>query len=164
MKASLHIREAHENDVDAIAKIYNEYVGKATMDLQPKSGDYFKLFLQSKAESEACFVAELDGLIIAYSIIKQYSDREGYRHAAETSTYMDSHYVRRGFGRLIKSHVLKVCKTLGIKHVVAKIWTTNQSSIAFHESMGYTIVGVQNQIGFVDGQWQDVTIMQYLVD
>ena len=164
MSASLHIREAQGHDTSAIADIYNEYVGNGTMDLDPKSAEYFNTFLESKSVREACYVAELEGNIIGYSIIKQYSDREGYRLTAETSTYLNSNYVRRGFGRLIKSHMLEVCKTLGIKHIVAKIWTSNQSSIAFHESLGYTTVGVQNRIGFVDGQWQDVTIMQYLVD
>lgn len=164
MTTSLHIREAQSHDTSAIASIYNEYVGNGTMDLDPKSAEYFNDFLESKSEREACCVAEFEGKVVGYSIIKQYSEREGYSLAAETSTYLNSNYLRMGFGSLIKNYMLKLCKNLGIKHIVAKIWTSNQSSISFHESLGYTIVGVQNRIGFVNGQWQDVTIMQYLVD
>lgn len=164
MITSLQIREAQDHDTFAMAQIYNEYVGKTTMDLEAKSEEYFARFLESKSEREACYVAELEKKIVGYSLIKQYSDRQGYRLTAETSTYLNSDYLRRGYGRLIKQHALEACKSMGIQHIVAKIWTSNQESIAFHESMGYTIVGVQNRIGFVDGQWQDVTIMQYLVD
>lgn len=164
MNASLQIREATTQDCHHVAAIYNNYVGKATMDLKPKSGNYFESFLKTKSKQEVIYIAHLSDTIVGYSIIKKYSDREGYRFTAETSTYLAPEHLRKGYGKIIKKHVLDECKARGLKHIVAKIWSSNKSSIDFHESIGYSIVGNQQQIGFVDGQWQDVTIMQYIVD
>lgn len=163
MTSSLHIREAIIQDCHALAVIYNNYVGKTTMELTPKTGLYFETFLNTKSKQEVIYVGEIANRIVGYSIIKKYSDREGYRFAAETSTYLAPDQLRKGYGRAMKEHMLEMCKVLGLKHIVAKIWTSNQSSIDFHKSIGYTIVGNQQQIGFVNNKWQDVTIMQYII-
>ena len=59
---------------------------------------------------------------------------------------------------------MQVCKDLNYRHLVAKILGDNQSSIAYNQRLGYTIVGTQKEVGFRDGKWQDVVIMQYLID
>jgi len=33
-----------------------------------------------------------------------------------------------------------------------------------HEKFGFTVVGTQREVGFVDETWVDVTIMQCLLD
>lgn len=54
------------------------------------------------------------------------------------------------------------CRELNYHHLVAKIFAVNETSIKYNERLGYTIVGQQKEIGWKDGQWTDVVIMQYL--
>jgi phosphinothricin acetyltransferase len=166
MKNSITIctfREADKASTAAIADIYNQYVGKTTMDLQKKSADYFQAFISHKGKRENLYIAEVESVVVGYGIIKQYSDREGYQFAAETSTYLDTAFTGKGIGSKLQQHIIGQAKALGLKHLVAKIWATNLRSIQFHELHGYTVVGTQKQIGFVDGEWKDVTIMECII-
>ena len=63
----------------------------------------------------------------------------------------------------MKKWIIAKCKELGYHHLVAKIFATNKASIAYNQKLGYEIVGTQREIGYVDGRWQDVTIMQLLI-
>lgn len=160
---SCTFREADQPSATAIADIYNQYVGKTTMDLEDKSAAYFQAFILRKGKRENLYIAEVDDNVVGYGIIKQYSDREGYQFAAETSIYLDATYTGKGIGSKLQQHVIEQAKALGLKHLVAKIWASNLGSISFHEKHGYTIVGTQKQIGFVNGEWKDVTIMGRLL-
>jgi len=163
LKAQAIIKEATKEDSNKIAQIYNHYLGNGTMDLESKSGEYFYTLIDSHNSKEKLFVTVYDDIVVGYGIIKKYSDREGYRFTAETSIYFDKNHIGKGYGKLMQAHLLQEAELLDYKHLVVKIWSSNSGSIKFHKSFGYTIVGQQNKIGFVNGEWQDVTIMQYLV-
>lgn len=164
METQAFIKEATKQDADSVARIYNHYLGNGTMDLDPKEGQYFHGLIDGSNNREKLFVTIYKENIVGYGLIKQYSDRKGYQLTGETSIYYDQDFTGKGFGRVMQLHLLQHAAELDYKHLVAKIWSSNEGSIKFHESLGYTIVGQQNKIGFVNGEWQDVTIMQYLVD
>ena len=64
----------------------------------------------------------------------------------------------------MKKFVIAQCEALQYKHLVARIFATNTASIAYNEKLGYTVVGRQNQIGYKNGQWLDMIIMQYVIE
>lgn len=37
-------------------------------------------------------------------------------------------------------------------------------SILYNQKLGYTIVGTQKAIGFRNGKWLDIVIMQYVIE
>ena len=78
--------------------------------------------------------------------------------------YLTKNHLRKGFGSLMKRHLIQSCKSLNYRHLVAKIFATNTSSIKYNLQLGYTIVGKQKEIGFRNNQWQDIVIMQYLIE
>ncbi len=157
------IREADLNSSAAIASIYNQYVGKTTMDVEEKKSDYFEAFILRKGDKEKLYIAEVNAQVAGYGVIKQYSDRIGYQYTAETSTYLDEGYTGKGIGSKLQEHLLNQSKELGLRHLVAKIWALNEGSISFHKRHGYNIVGTQRQVGYVNGEWKDVTIMECLL-
>jgi len=163
MGLTCSLREADQESTDSIADIYNQYVGKTTMDLEDKSADYFIDFILHKGKTENLYIAEIEHKVVGYGIIKAYSDRKGYQFTAETSTYLDIAHTGKGIGSILQKYLIEQAKGLGLKHLVAKIWASNSGSIQFHELHGYTIVGTQKQIGFVNGEWKDVTIMERLL-
>jgi phosphinothricin acetyltransferase len=65
---------------------------------------------------------------------------------------------------MIKKWLIDKCRELNYHHMVAKIFSVNEASIAYNRKLGYELVGTQREIGFVDGAWQDVTIMQLILD
>ena len=96
--------------------------------------------------------------------IKKYSWKEGYRFAGETSVFLDEKYRGQGLGYLLKKELVGQARQLGYKHLVARIMAHNKVSIHYNLKLGYEMVGVQKQIGFTDGQWVDVAILQLILD
>lgn len=162
-KSNNTIRIASSDDAPAIAEIYNQYIGKSTMTLVPVMPSYYEKWLSEKSERENIWVSTYDNTVIAWGIIKKYSDREGYAYAAETSVYIDRTHLHQGIGTKLKKHLIAEAKLLKYKHLVAKIWATNRISIDYNLKLGYEMVGIQKQIGYVDQQWIDVAILQLVL-
>jgi phosphinothricin acetyltransferase len=161
----LSIRRATPDDADMIAQIYNETISARinTMDLTPKTADDIRKQMDSFEELEEILVLKRLGAVIGWGIIKKYSPRIGYRFAAETSVFLRKTEIRKGYGTHLKSAVIDRCRELGYHHLVAKIWATNTASIEYNTRLGYEMVGIQKEIGYVDGEWRDVAIMQLLL-
>jgi phosphinothricin acetyltransferase len=52
----------------------------------------------------------------------------------------------------------------GFHTVMARIVGGHVASIALHASVGFTLVGVEREVGRKFGQWLDVVLMQRLLD
>lgn len=164
MKKNLKIVVATPADYLAIANIYNEYIinGGATMDEVIKTDKDIAGWVEKFNDRERLFVLKKHSQIIGWGIIKKYSDRSGYKTTCETAIYLTASEKGNGYGTFLKKYVMQVCKDLGYRHLVAKILGGNEASIVYNQKLGYTIVGTQKDVGFRDGQWYDVVIMQYL--
>lgn len=159
------IRLATLEDCEVIASINNEHIalGQSSMETERKTVSHFEKLMQNFNDRELIECLVLDNKVIGWGIIKRYSDREGYRTACETTIYLRSNQVRKGFGSKIKRSLIKKCKELGYHHLVAKIFSTNIASIEYNRKLGYQVVGVQKEIGNIEGKWLDVTIMQLIL-
>ena len=69
-----------------------------------------------------------------------------------------------GHGTRIKNALIELCKELRYHHLVAKIFADNTASIEYNLRMGYEMVGIQKQIGFRRGRFQDIAILQLVLD
>jgi L-amino acid N-acyltransferase YncA len=152
-------------DTPAVASIYNEYIqrGNATMDEQLKTADDIQQWLDHFNERECLYVLKRSETVIGWGIIKRYSEREGYRFACETAVYLTATEIGKGYGSFLKRFLIDRCRELEYHHLVAKIFATNTASIEYNRKLGYEIVGRQKEIGFKNGQWMDIVIMQYLI-
>jgi len=164
IKNNLKITIALPADYSTIANIYNEYIlkGGATMDEVIKTEKDIAGWVEKFNDRERLFVLKKQTQIIGWGIIKKYSDRSGYRTTCETAIYLTASELGKGYGTFLKKEVMRVCKGLGYRHLVAKILGGNEASIVYNQKLGYTIVGRQKEVGFRDGRWYDVVIMQYL--
>ncbi len=154
------------SDYQAVADIYNEYItlGTASMEETLKQASDIEGWVSKFNDRERLFVLKDNGQVIGWAIIKRYSDREGYRFACETAVYLTQPYLGKGLGTMMKKFLIDECKALNYKHLVAKIFASNTTSIAYNEKLGYSIVGRQKSIGFKNGKWIDMIIMQYLIE
>lgn len=165
---SMLIRNAQTTDAEAIAEIYNESIRArdSTMELTEKSASDVSRIIRTMDRTERLLVLEDSGAIRGWGILKKYSDREGYARACETSVFLRRVHAghRTGYGSAIQTELHRLAREAGYHHIVVKIWADNAISIRMHEKMGFEVVGTQREIGYVDGGWQDVTIMQRILD
>lgn len=159
------IRRYTPKDFQAIADIYNEAIiqGSITMDCVPKSEEDMRSLTENFHDRETILMAEQNERAIGWGIIKRYSDRPGYNLCCETSTYLTFGEIRRGYGSLLQKALLQQVIEFGYYHVVAKILAVNLGSIAFHQRFGFEVVGIQKEIGFLQGEWCDVVILQLIL-
>ncbi len=153
-------------EYQAVADIYNEYIAKggSTMDQALKTADDIAAWVKKMNDREGLYLLQKDGQTLGWGIIKRYSDRAGYRLTCETSIYLRSSELRKGYGTFMKKKLLEQCAAFKYHHLVAKIWAKNTASIEYNKRLGYEIVGRQREIGWYDGEWIDVVIMQYIFD
>jgi L-amino acid N-acyltransferase YncA len=156
---------AQEDDYQAIADIYNEYIrqGGQTMEEKIHNAEDIASWINAFNEREQLLVLKRDDYVLGWGIIKKYSMRKGYRFACETAIYLRSDELRKGYGSYMKRELIEICKSLNYHHLVAKIFATNEASINYNLKLGYEMVGRQKEIGFKNGQWMDVVIMQYII-
>ena len=163
---SVDLRECRLDDAAVIADIYNQAVaaGNATMDDHAKTEEDFIRLISGFCERETILVLKRGGEVVGWGIIKRYSDRPCYRFACETSVYLRETHTRRGLGTLIKKALIERCRSYGYHHVVAKIFADNRGSIEYNLALGYEMVGIQREVGFKNGRWQDVAILQLVLE
>ncbi len=159
------IRDAHLQDASAIADIYNESIAArdSTMQLEPVDAETVSGWMRAQGEREAVLALAEHGTIIGYGVVKRYSDRGGYQFAAETSVYLRRTRTDEGLGTVLQRALIERCRAFDYHHLVAKLWAENERSRALHRKLGYKLVGVQQEIGRVEGQWRDVAIMQKIL-
>jgi phosphinothricin acetyltransferase len=159
------VRQANKKDCDKIVEIYNQHIlkGSSSMDTIKSNEDILK-WINNYTDREGIFVFEESNQIKGWGVIKKYSDRFGYRFAGEISIYIDNSYLKHGIGNIIHHFLINKAKSLKYEHLTAKIFANNTTSINFFKKHGYSIVGKQHKIGYVNDKWIDVVIMEKLLD
>jgi phosphinothricin acetyltransferase len=156
------VRDAEPEDAPAITAIYNESIAAqdSTMQLEAVGVETVERWIRDAGEREAVLVLVEADAVVGYGVVKRYSDRGGYRYAAETSVYLWRNRTGEGLGSRLQAALIDRCRGYNYNHLVAKLWAENERSRALHRKFGYELVGVQREIGYVDGEWRDVAIMQ----
>lgn len=159
------IRDATTDDAPGIAAIYNESIAArdSTMQLDRVEAATVLGWIEALGEREAILVMVEDGDTVGYGVVQRYSDRGGYRYAAETSVYLRRTHTGEGRGTRLQSALIDRARAYDYHHLVAKLWAANERSRALHRKFGYALVGVQREIGRVEGRWRDVAIMQKIL-
>jgi L-amino acid N-acyltransferase YncA len=160
------IRRAHLSDAAAIADIYNEAIltTTATFDTETKTAEERIQWLQSHDDRHPILVAEVDGAVVGWASLTQWSDRPAYDDTAESSFYVHSTHRGRGIGRELKEALLDEARRLGYHTLIARITEGSAESLHLNETTGYVHVGTLREVGRKFGRLLDVHILQKMLD
>ncbi|HEY1388740.1 MAG TPA: arsinothricin resistance N-acetyltransferase ArsN1 family B [Ktedonobacterales bacterium] len=155
---SIAIRIARPDDAAAIAAIYAPYVTDTVISFETVPPDENEIATRL-AETLTRFpwlVAICDGDVAGYAYAGQHRERAAYQWSADVSVYVHIASHRRGIGRALYSPLFAILRALGYYNVYAGIALPNPASVALHEAMGMTPVGVYRHVGYKGGMWHDV--------
>lgn len=96
------------------------------------------------------------GVVTGYAYASPHRTRDAYRWCADVSLYLDRSIHRRGHGRRVYTALLNLLGAQGFINAYAAIALPNPASVGLHEAMGFTHVGVFEDVGFKNGAWWDV--------
>jgi phosphinothricin acetyltransferase len=156
------IRPATAEDLPAINAIYNEVVEHSTacFDLEPISPAQREAWFDAHGDDRPILVAEQAGRVVGWAGLHTFIHKQGSRHVAELSVYVDRARRSQGIGRRLMEAILLAGESAGVRQIVAYIAGGNEVSVHLHQSMGFRHVGVLEGVGFKFGRYVDVTIMQ----
>lgn len=165
MTAALHIRDAQPADGAAIAAIYAPFVTDGWVSFETEAPDAGAMTarIAEYGSSHAWLVAELDGIIVGYAYASPHRTRAAYATSADIAIYLAPDAQGRGLGRLLYTALFEQLRSRSIHAVFAGIALPNPASIALHEAMGMTPVGIYREVGWKLGAWRDVGWWQRLL-
>jgi phosphinothricin acetyltransferase len=145
-------------DARQIADIYRPFCEKSCVSFETEAPDAGEIAARIERVSRRhhWLVDDVDGAIAGYAYASPHRERAAYRWVVEVTIYMNERYRGLGRGRALYGELFERLRRQGIFKVYAGILVPNPSSQAFHESMGFTLVGVYRKIGYKLGAWRDV--------
>jgi phosphinothricin acetyltransferase len=162
----MQVRLARPADAEAIRSIYNAEVtgSTATFDLVPRTLEEQVAWLADHRGAYPAVVAVDDGdAVLGFGSLSGYKDRPSYATTVENSVYVDGRHRGRGVGRAVLEELLRLATQHGFHSVIARVGGDNLASIALHQTCGFTMVGVEREVGRKFNRWLDVSVLQRLL-
>jgi phosphinothricin acetyltransferase len=152
------IRQVKDSDAEAMCCIYNKYITgtRITFEETPLRAGEMVSRIKNITQNYPWLVYEDNGKIIGYTYASRWKDRSAYRYSVETGIYIDSDYLGKGIGSLLKAELLKALKEKSIHSVLCGIALPNQASIALCEKYGFKKIAHFKEVGYKLDEWVDV--------
>jgi phosphinothricin acetyltransferase len=156
------IRKAVPLDVPAITEIYNEAIltTTATFDIKPKTVASQRNWFKDHGKRNPVLVAVVDGKVVGWVSLSEYSARCAYADTVELSLYIKEEFRNQGVGKRLMTAVLAEGQKAGLHSVISRIAGGNDISIHLHKQFGFQDVGMMKEVGNKFGKLLDVYIMQ----
>lgn len=160
--ASLTIRKAIASDAQAIYDIYQYYRDNTAVSLNPVTPSLIDCenLINSTVSTYPFLVAEMEGVIVGFTYCKPYRAEKAFAWSVETRIYVDKDALEQGVGTALHQTLENICKTQGICNLYLCITYSaeidkyrNDTSLVFHEKMGYRKEGEFENCGYKDGHW-----------
>ncbi len=157
----MQIRPAALTDAEAIRTIYNVEVEQSTVtfDLIARTEAEQLAWLDAHRGAYPCLVALAEagdgvssGTVLGFAALSPFRDRPAYATTVENSVYVDRSARGLGVGRAL------------LDAIIARISGDNGLSVTLHEAVGFTVVGIEREVGRKHGTWLDVIELQLLFD
>ncbi len=160
------IRPATPADAGAITDIVNALM--ATTTIEWRSEPYVAETTMAWMRVHECVVvAEDSGRIVGMAAFGPFRDAAkwpGYRFAVENTVHVRADQWRSGVGRLLMQALIDEARRIGKHVMIAAVDAANESSIRFHERLGFVEVARMPEVGAKFGRWLDLVLLQLRLD
>ena len=157
------IRAAAGSDAQTITDIYNYYIANTVITFEERAiskNDILERMEKVTGASLPWLVAENDGVVIGYAYAGKWNMRSAYRHTVETTVYLSSSSISKGWGTRLYQALFDTLRHNSIHVVIGGITLPNPASVALHEKFGMTKVAHFKEVGYKFGHWLDVGYWQ----
>lgn len=159
------IRAATSSDAPAIAEIYNWYIANSccTFEEEPLSDAQMAQKLACVDVDKPWVVLEEEGVLLGYAYASIWKARAAYDRSREVTVYLRRDAAGDGRGRQLYQHLIDELRNEPIHSLIASIALPNASSVALHESLGFTKAGQFSEVGYKFGEFVDVGYWQLIL-
>ncbi len=155
------LRSAMIEDLDEIIKIYNEAIldGISTADSKVVSTKEKLEWFHLHTPAYPLLVKEYHGRIIAWiSIQPFYANLLAYKQSARINIYIDKNFQGKKLGQQFLSEAIDEARNLGLKTLLALIFTDNIPSLKLFKKLGFKEWGCLSRVANIQGVDKDLLI------
>ncbi|MGA7418665.1 MAG: N-acetyltransferase family protein [Acidimicrobiales bacterium] len=166
MTHDVTVRDAEENDLEAIVSIYNQVVAttSAMWREQPTSMAERRAWLsETRTKGLPVLVATDTSGVLGFASCAPFRDWPGYARTVEHSIHVHADARGRGIGARLLSALEVQARGLRVHVMVAGIDATNEGSMRFHQRAGFVEVARMPEVGRHRGQWRDLVLLQKIL-
>jgi L-amino acid N-acyltransferase YncA len=157
-ESMLTVRPMQPADWDTVRAIYLEGIATRNATFEQSAPEWEKW---DQAHSQACrLVAPSAGQVLGWAALSPVSARRVYAGVAEASIYVAAAARGKGFGRLLLTELIAQSEKHGIWSLQTGIFPENTPSLNLFTSAGFRVVGTRERIGYMDGRWRDVLLLE----
>lgn len=159
----MKIRYATEADLPAIVAIYNESVPShcSNADTEPVSVESRRIWFARRDWARRpiwVICDDPDGSVRGWISLCDFYGRPAYSGTAEINVYVTTEAHGRGYAGRLLAFALSQCHRLGIRHLLALIFTRNQPTIHLFEKAGFRRWGLLPRIARMGDADHDLAI------
>lgn len=172
MNTNLSIRMATEEDAEKILEIYSSYIMNTaiTFEYEIPSIAEFSKRIKDTLKKYPYIVALEEKSIAGFAYASAFRERPAYSRAVETTIYLRQDCRGKGLGKnlyLALGDILKrqnvINLNAGIAYTTVEDAHLDNTSMAFHEHLGYSKVAHFTKCGYKFGKWYDVIWMEKIL-
>lgn len=157
------IRQAIEEDVNAILKIINHEIQHSTALYDYKERTYVQQlawFKKKKVDQMPVIVAQLRNKVVGFGTYGIFRPWDAYQFSIEHSLYVNADNRGLGIGKKLLSELIQLARQNGYHTMIAGIDSSNEGSFHFHKQFGFQEIGTFREIGYKFDRWLDLRFLQ----
>lgn len=171
MSAALQIgiRLGGADDAAGIAEVLNEVIvgGRHSMLDTPFSAESEREYIENLPERAFIHVAETsENGIVALQTVEPWSGflTHEFDHVATMGTWVTGSLRRQGVGARLAQASLTAARAAGYEKVLTELRADNLESLAYHLSLGFTVVGTARRHARLHGRDIDVIFIEHFLE
>ncbi len=152
------IRLATQADVPAMLAIYGPFVEHSYVSFETEvpTASAFWQRAQTVLAEAPWLVCTYEDQVVGYAYASAHRSRQAYQWNRELSVYVKEAWRGKGIARALYSTLIELLKLQGYLNTLIGISLPNETSVRFHEKMGFKPVGIYHNVGFKKGRFCDV--------
>lgn len=154
---NINIRLAERKDTKGILAIYAPYIENSAFSFETTvpTEDAFWQRIQKTLTTSPWLVCTIDDKVVGYAYAGAHRYRAAYQWNQESSVYVHPGFWRRNIAKILYITLIELLKIQGYTNLLAGIVLPNPPSIAFHQSLGFQLIGTYHKVGYKFGQYHD---------
>ncbi|MBP0727346.1 N-acetyltransferase [Bacillus sp. RG28] len=159
------IRFATADDVKGIVEIYNDAIKHttATFDIVEKTVEEMLEWYKDFSQDYPLFVSTENSSITGYCSLKQFKEKDAYKHTVELSVYIHPMHRKKGLAKLLMNHAISYAKEQNHQTIISCITSGNEVSEHLHRTLGFEKVGHFKKVGMKFDKWLDISYYQLML-